>query len=254
MIITSVGKDTAIRQNIINTIAQIVEGGAGNKRLVLPHNDPLHVVVNFYADESMLHLVFSEDSNVEVASFNLQSTYVQYTPPQSKINFTPEGVSTLYCLPLYWVKATFEDGTSVTTTYKNKQNMLFESVISTPSEEPAYGQNADSVYVVPKGRTLVNPKYSDDLRWVILNYVLIVPFNIFAESTNLSEDEKLSVAENWFNSIADALYTDRYRNGNCTFLDKDLDGTEVDRMEIDSAHDCMKCRVRCCYMASSTAY
>lgn len=247
MISTPLNLDTPIRNNIVGTLLQLKNGTDINETLILEHHST-SVSVSFYLDAAKTQLVFTESSTAEAPNFTLNAFKTLYIPPDSKINFAPS-LSTTYAQPVYFVTATFSDGFVVNTSYTNRKNMMFQQVgIETDENSAMIARSDNTAYIVPGRRETKRMKISEDMYDVLLSYVIIVPLNNFQDFKNLSRETPVALADVWLGNITNALYTDRYRGGNCNFYSADLDGTQVVSATLNQKKGALRIELKCSYI------
>jgi hypothetical protein len=254
MIISAINRDQAVLDNIVSTLSQMRQGGTPLKPLVMDYT-AASVTVSFYVDAAKTILLFSDDSTSHPTRFNAVAGRIIYTPQDESINFAPTPISDRYCLALYYVTATFSDATVKTYTYNNSANLVFQSVVVSSKDNPNFSTNDNSVVVIPKGQKEEGSEASDDYRFILPEYKLILQLVVY-DWTNLSEAARLAKANEVNNLIRNALYADRYRGGNSALYDHDLDGTYVSKIELLPSKNTMKAAltVRCAFLATSTTY
>lgn len=260
MIISAENKEQAILTNVRLTLEQIKQGGKANQKLVLEHISIVddeylpNCTVDYYIDSERTQLLFSEDTDANPDSFSTQGTRTLHTPPDEKINFA-QGLSNQFAQALYYVTATFSDGEVIEQTYRNIDNLMFQSVIVTTKANAKFITNDNSVMIYPRSESISNYAANDDLTFATFPMDLYINLNVF-NWEKLSEENRWIEGQNVTNIIRNALYADRYRDGNCTLLDKDLQGTNVGNITILPSDAVLKGKieVKTAFYVSPTTY
>jgi hypothetical protein len=210
--------------------------------------------VSFYVDPGRTQLLFTEDSNANPTSFSTLGTRTFYVPPATKLN-TAAGLSTTDYQPVYYVNVLFNGVTTLTTTYDNSQNLLFQSVIVSNDKSPKFASNANLCVIVPCDDVNDNSRSNDTYSTVTLTFDLYLQLLIY-DWTNLSELNRTNVRMNVQNLIRNALYADRYRNGNSCLRDRNVDGTYVGQIKPLASNDVLKAslRVQCAFLVTPQTY
>ena len=252
MIISAANKDSLILTNIVDTLAQIRIGGVAMVPLVLEGTGD--VDLTFYVDAEKTTTLFTDSSTDHPERFTVNGTKTIYTPPDEEINYTQDALSALYSQKTYYVSAVVGTST-INTTYANSKNMLFRSVIVASKKNPDFSTADNTAIIVPQpAKEVPNPyAFHSTVQTAYDVYLQLTLPNL----TNLSEESKVHTANLITNVIRLALYIDKYRGGNCCFLDKDVDGTLVESCEIMESSGMIfrgKVRVRTAYMSSTTTF
>ena len=131
----------------------------------------------------------------------------------------------------------------------------FEQVIVATKKNPPFAQNANQAIVVPAGEKTANSETNDTIQYTLADFDVYVQLNALNWG-NLSELERVQRGNEVENEIKTALYADKSRGGVCTFYDRDLNGTQVEKMQLLESGTTLKgvCRVKCCYMAVEYQY
>lgn len=255
MIISAINRDAAITQDIVATLEQIKQGGKPNKPLVLNHASGDTCMVDFYVDVEKTIPLFTENSNDNPDSFGVSGGRTIYTPPDEKINFAP-AVSKTYSQPTYYVTASWGeyDPTVINLTYPNRDNLLFQSVLVTTDKNPSFTANQNTAILIAPTVRVVNTRANDDRAYVILEYELRVQMAQF--QCGFSDEDRVLDLMAVGNMIRNALYADRYRGGNCTLMDENLNGTFISPATPLPSTDLLKgsMRIQCVFVAASTGW
>lgn len=260
MIQSATNKEIAIVTDIRKTLEQLKKGGVPNQKLVLEYINT-HAneyspdcLVEFYVDADRSQLLFVEDTDSNAANFSTQGTRTLYQPPDEKINFSA-GISEQYAQPLYYVTAIFADGKEINTTYRNVDNLVFQSVIVTTKANAKFSTNDNTCMIYPRTESIDNMQQNDDLAYALFPMDLYIQLNVF-DWEKLSEENRWAAGQSAANLIRNALYQDRYRNVNCTFYNKDLRGTSVGNCTILPSDAVLKVKVevKCAFYVSSSTY
>src|SRR5690242_16648151 len=218
MIVSATSKQSAILTDIKTTLAQVKQGGKPNLKLVLDHTaeDSEYTpgcTVDFYIDADRTHLLFSENSINDADHFTLSAGRTLYTPPDEQLNFSPR-VSDQYAQPLYYVTATFSDAVVKNQTYRNVDNLLFQSVIVSTKRNPDFSTNDNTCIIVPTGETVKAVPGSAvddgdfggryDLSYALPTFELYLQVNVF-DWENLSEENRVGQLTSINNMIRNAL-------------------------------------------------
>lgn len=280
MRITANNRDQAILANLIQTLSQIAPSSHMNAPMVIERtangfsfatlsseefnaltsvqfsgmSSPAVWSVSFYVDPGRTQLLFTEDSNANPTSFSTLGTRVFYVPPANKLN-AANGLSSVDYQPVYYVTILFNGVTNLLTTYDNSQNLLFQSVIVSNEKNPKFVSNANLCVIVPCDDMNDNSRSNDTYSMVTLTFDLYLQLLIY-DWTNLSELNRTNIRMNVQNLIRNALYNDRYRNGNSCLRDRNVDGTFVGQIKPIASSDVLKAslRVQCAFLVTPSTY
>lgn len=252
MIISTIDRDGAILNDIVTTLQQIKQGGVPNRRLPIMHVDDL-CTVSFYVDAAKTNLLFTENSTDHASSFTIEGTTTYYVPPDEKINFAP-AISDAYSQATYYVTVVFADETTLNLTYRNSDNLLFQQVIVSSKKTPEFSFASNTAILTPNQQKVVTTKANDDRAYVLLDYDLTIQMTKF--QCGLTDQSRVLALLTVNNLIRNALYADRYRNGNATLYDENVNGTFVSPAQQLPSSELFKgsMKLQCCYMVASTAY
>jgi hypothetical protein len=198
--------------------------------------------------------LFAENSTDNPGSFSVNAGRTIYVPPDPKLNLSP-GVSDRFALPLYYVTASFSDSVTLTPTYKNSDNLLFQRVAVASKKQPEFLPNENALVIVPSNKKYVNHQSSGQISYSILDFDLNVQLAIF-DWSKLSEEDRIAAGQRVNNIVLNALYADPTRGDNATFYSTQLDGTDVGQIVLQPSKDVLRgtIKVQCAYMVNPTGY
>jgi hypothetical protein len=210
--------------------------------------------ISFYTDAAKTILAFTDNTGANPADWAIIGKKLFYTPPDSLINNAP-GLSTTLCQPLYYVTATYTDGTVFETTYKNSANLMFQSVTAASKGSPQFAKDQNQAIIVPSGEKSERKMVAGDFNYLLSTVDIYVQQNIL-NWDGLSELERLTAQQQVVNTIRNSLYIDRTRNGQCCFHDKDIRGTGVGDMKVIKSDALLKCcvQVKTATLVNSNGY
>ncbi len=255
MIISAINKSSAILQNLVDTLSQIRVGGQAVRPLVIDRKDYSLINVAFYVDKEKTELLFQENTTDFPDSFVASQNKTLYSPSDVKLNFTQNALSALFAQKLYYVTITIDSTTVINTSYDNSKNLMFTDVIISTQKNPVFNTDSDTAIIVPTQED-ERPAKEAFHSLVIPNYDIYLQITA-PNLTNLSEKDRIDMANKATSIMRLALYKDPNRDGNCTFYDQNLDGTYVGRVEVMPTSGKFfngVCRVQCCYMAANTVW
>ena len=285
MIVTSQNINTRVLSDIISTLGQMKISEQANRPLLIEQTQGLgnptlswetlttaqwETLTNvqfeqlgltgvvysltFFTDSELTRPLFTDDSGTSPSRFSVQSGKVFYTPDDSVLNNCPT-VSNQFAQSVYYVQVTSTAGLSKVVPYRNADNLIFQSVIVSSKPNPKFTTNENMAIVVPVSEKEYTLPMSGSVVQVVASYDVYLALTIFNWAT-LSEQERISQGQQINNVVRNALYSDRYRNGTCTFRDRDLDGTYVAEIKVQPSEAVLKgvVRVQCCWFVSTSGY
>jgi hypothetical protein len=254
VIVSPINRESAILRNIVDTLKQIKVGGKRNNPVVV-EGDVL--AISFFVDEARAQLLFADNHDDHPERFITEGRRTLYYPQDEELNFAPK-LSSTFAQPLYWVTASRGNGSDtddVKLVYRNVDNLLFQSVIVASKGNPSFATNENTAIVVPAPEKADVTPANDDRVYVTTAYDIYLQLLVF-NWQDLSEHQRMDQLFTAQNVIRDALFRDRYRDGNSTFLDRNVNGTWVGSIEPLPSEAMLKAviRVQCPFLADSTSY
>lgn len=257
MLLTSTNRNTAILQNIVQTLEQIKISGRTNQPVLiatynssalpldgfifldtaefndlddfefndLDTSDSVTYTVSFYVDAARTSLIFTDTSSASPDKFQTISGRVFYSPADVGLNDNAS-VSTTKSQSTYYLTVTSTAGLNVLTTYDNSQNLLFRNAIVTSKPNPKFTIDANQAIIHPIGEVQEMLPVSGLHGHIIASFDLYIQ-QIVPDWTKLSEQNRIQYQQQAANMIRNALYADRWRGGATTFVSADLRGTAV---------------------------
>ncbi len=244
MIVTPASRDVAILANIVSTLQQIRPSTKAMESISVPVGTTSIIV---YVDSARTTLLYTDSSPTMTESGNRY----WWTPSDTELNGAT-GLSTSLCQPLVYLTCQ-PSGTQLT--YRNLDNLLFSAVSVATKDDPKFLPPGNVAFLLLKAARTIDRRTNDDLSQVLLDFSLNVRLNI-PNWAGLSEQVRMTTFMATSNCIRLALMADRYRGGNATLYNADIDGTFVSELTPIESKDLMrgKMRIRSCYWTSPYSY
>ena len=244
MIVSPQSRDVAILVNIVSTLQQIRPANKPLERVAVPSDT---TSISVYVDSGRTSLLGTDGQPF----ISVSGGRSWYTPSDQMLNGAA-GLSTTQCQSTYYMTC---QPSATLLMYRNLDNMLFSSVAVASKSDAKFLPAGNVAIIVPKPAKTVDSRGNSDIGMVLLDYELQVRLNV-PNWQNLSEQVRMTTYMQNSNMIRLALMQDRYRGGNATLFDADIDGTFVSELTPLESKDVMrgKMRIRSAYWTSPSSY